>query len=121
MDIKIKNWINNISNEIQKIKILEIYKFILNNFHNLKTEIKWNQLFFIHKTTFIFAISYSQKYISLAPEKETMLFFDKKINYQKTTNLFKILNDEKIDFHLIKKMIEKNLKDKKEYKKFWRS
>ncbi len=122
----INEWIELIKNDFQRERIIEINNFIQKNFNNIKTEIKWNQLFYLlsKNGTFILAISISKNHISFAPENVAIKKFEnefKRNNYVYTKNIFKVDNNKNIDFELVKRIIKFNINDKKDLLSFWRS
>jgi len=103
-------------------RMKELLSWTQNEFH-LVPRLAWNQPMFTNKGTFIIAYSYSKNHISVAPEAVTLEKFKDdilKANYKPTTQIFRIPWNEKIDFSLLKKIIEFNIIDKDGYDKFWR-
>lgn len=90
----------------------------------LNLEIRWNQPMFVMDGTFILAFSASKNHFSISPEEKGVKEFadymaEHDISYSKM--LFRMPWDsEKIDYDLIKRMIDYNMEDKKGYDKFWR-
>ena len=118
-----QEWIENIENQNIKLRVEEIHNFVLNKFPQLHVEIKWNQLMFLLNQTFILALSVFKNHISIAPEKQTMILFDKRFREEKietTSMLFKIQHNREIPWRLIEDIVETNINDKKNSSKFWR-
>lgn len=106
-----------------QLKLKEILDWIKNQYPQLKEKVAWNQPMFTDHNTFIIAFSVSKKHIAIAPEKVTMDKFVKEIEssgYEASTMLFRIKWDDKIDYELLRKIIDFNIEDKKEHSKFWR-
>ncbi|HEL1618559.1 TPA: hypothetical protein TXL63_000358 [Streptococcus suis] len=73
--------------------------------------------------TFIIGFSVAKAHISIAPETVTMETFAKDIKeagYDATSNLFKIKEDQEVNWDLLRNIIAFNMEDKKGYDKFWR-
>jgi hypothetical protein len=106
-----------------QLKLKEILDWIKNQYPQLKEKVAWNQPMFTDHNTFIIAFSVSKKHIAIAPEKVTMDKFMKEIEssgYEASTMLFRIKWDDKIDYELLRKIIDFNIEDKKDHSKFWR-
>ncbi|QLK86906.1 iron chaperone [Staphylococcus sp. 17KM0847] len=106
-------------------KLKTVIDHILIDYPELTLEIKWNQPMLLLKEngTFILAFSKAKPHFAIAPEKYTRDYFDadiQKTGYQATKMFIKIKWTETVDYDLIYKMIDKNIKDKKDYTKFWR-
>lgn len=97
---------------------------IREDYPDLKLEIKWNQPMFVMDGTFILAFSASKNHFSISPEEKGVKEFsdymdEHDISYSKM--LFRMPWDpEKIDYALIKQVIDFNMEDKEGYEKFWR-
>lgn len=106
----------------QREKIGEILNHIKEKFPRLKEEIKWNQPMFTDHGTFIIGFSIAKKHIAVAPEPVTISYFEKEIKeagYSHTDGLFRIKWTDKVDFHLLNKIVAYNIEDKKDMTKFW--
>lgn len=111
-----------ITDEVKREKFYNFIKWIESEF-DLKLEIKYNQPFFTMQGTFILGLSASKNHFSVAPEVKAMEYFSDEIklsNYEQTTHLFRIKYKDDINYHLISRIINYNMQDKKDYKKFWR-
>lgn len=111
-----------IGNLENREKFIQLIEWVSNHF-DLTLEIKYNQPMFTMNGTFILAISALKNHISFAPEVKTMQIFHddfKQANIEQTSHLFKIKYNDVIDYELLKRVIEFNMKDKKGYPKFWR-
>lgn len=78
---------------------------------------------FIMNGTFIIGFSVAKNHISIAPEWVTMAIFTNDIkvaNYEATNNLFKIMENQEVDWKLLRNMIVFNMDDKKGYTKLRR-
>lgn len=116
-------FLDNIDVLDQREKIGEILNHIKEKFPRLKEEIKWNQPMFTDHGTFIIGFSIAKKHIAVAPEPVTISYFEKEIKeagYSHTDGLFRIKWTDKVDFHLLNKIVAYNIEDKKDMTKFWR-
>jgi len=106
-----------------KKKVKEILAYIEDHFQELEIVVKWNQPMFINHNTFIIAISYSKKHISIAPERKTLDHFEREYTqkgYARTKEYLLYPWDQPHDLELIKDMVAFNIEDKKDMTKFWR-
>ncbi|MGG1446491.1 iron chaperone [Bacillus subtilis] len=101
----------------------EVFTWIKNKYPNLHTEIKWNQPMFTDPGTFIIGFSVSKKHLAVAPEKVTITHVEDdivKAGYDYTKELVRIPWNGPVDFPLLEKMIEFNIRDKANCPTFWR-
>ncbi|NLM04954.1 MAG: iron chaperone [Clostridiales bacterium] len=101
----------------------EILNHVKEKFPQLKEEIKWNEPMFTDHGTFIIGFSIAKEHIAVAPEPAVISLFEKdikKAGYSHTKGLFRIKWKDKIDFHLLDRIIAYNIEDKKDMTKFWR-
>ena len=102
----------------------DLIQRVREDYPDLNLEIKWNQPMFVMDGTFILAFSASKNHFSVSPEEKGMREFqdymdEHDISYSKM--LFRMPWDpEKIDYALIKQVIDFNMEDKEGYEKFWR-
>lgn len=116
-------YLNNIKIDHQRIKIESLLNWIISEFPDLLPVIKWNQPMFTYNETYIFGISISKNHIAISPESATILKYSsqiKKSEYSYTDNLIRIKWEQEINYDLIKNLIEFQIKEKKDYKNFWR-
>ena len=101
----------------------EVLKWVAAGFPNLKPKIAWNQPMFTDHGTFIIAFSAARNHMSVAPEGAVINKFSEEIiksGYEHSKRLFRIPWDSPVDYALLKRVIEFNIKDKADYKVFWR-
>lgn len=118
-----QEFLNKVKNPVLKDRLEAIFAQIQQEFPSLTTEIKWNQPMFIMDGTFIIGFSSAKAHISIAPETVTMETFAKDIKeagYEATSNLFKIKEDQEVNWDLLRNIIAFNMEEKKGYEKFWR-
>ncbi|WP_029180119.1 iron chaperone [Streptococcus suis] len=119
----LQEFLNKVNNPVLKDKLATTFAQIQQEFPSLTTEIKWNQPMFIMDGTFIIGFSAAKAHISIAPETVTMETFAKdieKAGYEATSNLFKIREDQEVNWDLLRTIIAFNMEEKKGYDKFWR-
>lgn len=107
----------------QQEKLNEIFNWIENHYPELEPVIKWNQPMYQQHGTFIIGFSTAKKHIAVAPEKEALLEFKEDIEaagYSQTAMLFRIKWNEPVHYHLLQKIIDFNIEDKKDCQTFWR-
>lgn len=107
----------------QRTRTKEVLKWVINEFPDLVTVIKYDQPMFTDHNTFIIGFSLAKNHLSIAPEKKAINHFSKEIiksGYEYTTNLIKIPWTKAVDCSLLEKIIEYNISDKKDCSSFWR-
>jgi uncharacterized protein len=118
-----QDFINQISDINHQERIKEILSWISTNYPQLEERIAWNSPHFVSDGTFILAINHAKAHVSFVPEHVTISKFRDKIEknaYQATDFLFKIKWNQKVDYALLKEIIEFNIQDKKGLKTYWR-
>lgn len=121
--LKFDDYLNDIENKLQRDKMNEILAWVIDNYPNLKPEIKWNQPMFIDGQTYIIGFSISKKHFSISPEVKTITKFINEIEaagYDHTKNIIRVGWEQELDFELLSKMIDFNISDKAGFTKFWR-
>ena len=116
-------FLEKIGDEAQREKLTTLFQWILAEFPDLTTALKWNQPMFLDHGTFIIAFSVAKQHFSIAPETVTIHRFAdeiEKAGYTYTDNIIKIKWNAEIDYHLLKEMIAFNIIDKAETETFWR-
>lgn len=104
-------------------KLTQLFDWIDQTYPQLVKVIKWNQPMYTHHETFIIGFSVSKKHMAISPEPYLMELFKNEIElagYSSTSNLFRIKWDQEVDLGLMKKLIDFQIVDKKEFKGFWR-
>lgn len=118
-----KDYINSIENETNRSKFQKLLEFVVNEFPQLETVMKWNQPMFIDHGTYIIAFSVTKNHINIAPERAGMIHFDEMIKNSDvsfTKMLIQMKWTKPIDFNLIKEVIKYNIIDKEHTTSFWR-
>ncbi|MBD8837368.1 MULTISPECIES: iron chaperone [unclassified Paenibacillus] len=116
-------FIARIDNPEHQARTEEVLNWITEKFPNLKQKIAWNQPMFTDHDTFIIGFSVSKQHLAVAPEKAGINRFSEEITqagYDHTKELVRMKWKQEIDFSLLERMIEFNIKDKAECSTFWR-
>ncbi len=90
---------------------------------DFKKEIKWNQPMYTYKGTFIISAVPYKKHIALAVEVAPLEMYREELTnagYKVGKATISIPWGSVIDHDLMKKLIDKQLEDKKDFTKFWR-
>lgn len=101
----------------------EVLTWIKDKYPNLGTEIKWSQPMFTDHGTFIIGLSVSKKHLAVAPESITITHVEddiKKAGYGYTKELIRIPWSGSVEYSLLERMIEFNIRDKANCTTFWR-
>lgn len=78
---------------------------------------------FLDHGTYIIAFNVTKKHINVAPERATMVYFDKELKNSDvvlTKMLIQLKWGKEIDFDLLKKVINHNIIEKEHTETFWR-
>lgn len=101
----------------------EVLTWITDKYPNLKKEIKWNQPMFTDHGTYIIGFSVSKKHLAVAPESVTITHVEDdivKAGYDYTKEIIRIPWKSQVDYTLLEKMIDFNIKDKANCTTLWR-
>ncbi|WP_188208103.1 iron chaperone [Alkalibacillus aidingensis] len=118
-----EDFLANIDQPQHRARVEEVLDWIAQKFPDLKPEFKWNQPMFTDHGTFIIGFSVSKKHMAVAPEREGIIRFSEEIieaGYDHTKMLVRFPWDRPVDYSLLEKMIEFNIKDKEDCATFWR-
>jgi len=117
------DYINGIDNPDHQLKLEEVLTWVSEKYPNLEQLIKWNTPMFADHGTFIIGIDAAKKHMSFAPELVTMEQFEEEISqagYSATKGLFRIKWNQDLNYELLEKIIDFNIKDKADCETFWR-
>ncbi|AKS68012.1 frataxin; iron chaperone [Staphylococcus schleiferi] len=119
------DFLETIDKETHREKLKNVIQTILENYPELTMEIKWNQPMLLYKNngTFILGFSKAKPHFAIAPEKYTLdTFADdiKAAGYQMTKMFLKIKWTDEVNYDLLYRIIDFNIKDKKDSSSFWR-
>lgn len=112
-----------IDNPDHRYRTEEILMWVATKYPHLEPHIKWNTPMFIDHGTFIIGLSTAKHHLSISPEEAGIMHFADNIaqaGYSATKGLFRIPWNEPVNYELLTKMIEFNIKDKTEHTNFWR-
>ena len=118
-----EEFLQGIDDPSQRDRTEEVLGWIAKTYPHLEPVIKWKQPMFTDHGTYIIGFSVAKKHMSVAPEQVTMTRFEKDIEqagYEHTKELFRIKWNSPVDYGLLEKMIEFNIKDKTDCTTFWR-
>ncbi len=118
-----KLYLDSIVNLEHREKMKSLLKWIQNQYQDLIPVIKWNQPMFVLGDTFIIGFSVSKQHIAISPEAYGIQEFSERIQssgYTHTSNLFRILWNQEIDYELISEMIRFKMFDKAGSDSFWK-
>jgi uncharacterized protein len=116
-------FLSGIDDPFQRERTEEVLSWIITNYPNLKTEIKWKQPMFTDHGTYIIGFSVAKKHLAVAPESVTISHVEDdivKAGYDYTKELIRIPWNGPVDYSLLEKMIDFNIKDKATCSTFWR-
>ncbi|CAD7360807.1 MULTISPECIES: iron chaperone [Staphylococcus] len=119
------DFLETIDKEAHREKLKKVLQTILENYPELTMEIKWNQPMLLYKDngSFILGFSKAKPHFAISPEKYTLdTFADdiKAAGYQMTKMFMKIKWTDEVNYDLIYRIIDFNIKDKKDSTSFWR-
>lgn len=117
-----KDYFDTVDN-IQTLKLQEIMQWIIDNYPKLGRRVAWNQPVFTDHGTFIIGFSLAKAHISVAIERVGMKKFEQGFiedDYSFGKQMFRIGIDQKVDYGLLKDIIDFNIEDKKDCQTFWR-
>ncbi len=112
-----------IDNSEHRERMEEILAWITDTSTDLEPHIKWNTPMFSDHGTFIIGLSTAKHHISISPEEAGITHFADDIEqagYSATKGLFRIPWNKPVDYELLEKVIEFNIRDKADYTNFWR-
>ncbi len=117
-------YLDTIKVDEHKSVISGLLAWVINKYPMLDHKIAWNQPHFVHNGTFIIAFAHAKQHFSVAPEYKAISEFKKDIRdseYLSTNFIFKIKWRQPINYDLISRIIEFNMKDKAGMKTYWRT
>lgn len=118
-----KEYLAGIDHPDHRNRTEEVLAWVVKRFPNLEPQIKWNTPMFTDHGTYIIGFSTAKQHMSVSPEEAGIAHFADdiaKAGYSATKGLFRIPWKELVNYELLEKMIEYNIKDKADYTGFWR-
>ena len=116
-------FLERISEPEHRIKTGEVLSWVAEQFPGLGRRIAWNQPMFTDHGTFIIAFSVAKAHLAVGPEAEVIRHFGediKKAGYASSRMLFRIPWRSKVDYELLRRIIEYTVEDKKDCPTFWK-
>ncbi|MNM11689.1 hypothetical protein D3C81_218520 [compost metagenome] len=101
----------------------DVLTWVSEKFPHLVPKIAWKQPMFTDHDTFIIGFSVSKQHMAVAPEKAGIARFSDEIvqsGYDHTKELIRIRWEHPVDFALLERIIEFNIRDKADCSTFWR-
>lgn len=118
-----EEYLETIKDEEHKKIMGELFEYIEAEFPMLQKKVGWNQPMYTDHGTFIIAFSMAKQHFSVNPEMAGIEFFQDEITkngYTSTKGIFRIPWNGEINYELIHKIIEFNIREKADYTAFWR-
>lgn len=116
-------YLAHIDNPEHRERTEEVLAWVTKKFPQLMPKMAWNQPMFTDHGTFIIGFSIAKHHLAVAPERVVIQHFSDEIvqaGYDHTKELVRIRWERPVDFSLLEKMIEFNIKDKADCTTFWR-
>jgi uncharacterized protein YdhG (YjbR/CyaY superfamily) len=116
-------YLAHIDNPQHRARTEEVLTWVTKKFPNLEPQIKWNKPTFTYHGTYIIMFATAKNHLSILPEEKTMVHFADEIaqaGYSASSRLFRIQWTEPVNYELLEKIIEFNIKDKADCSTFWR-
>lgn len=116
-------YLAHIDNPEHRERTEEVLAWVTKKFPELMPKMAWNQPMFTDHGTFIIGFSIAKPHLAVAPERVVIQHFSDEIvqaGYDHTKELVRIRWERPVDFSLLEKMIEFNIKDKADCTTFWR-
>jgi uncharacterized protein len=116
-------YLAHIDNPQHRARTEEVLTWVTKKFPNLEPQIKWNKPTFTDHGTYIIMFDTAKNHLSILPEEEAMVHFADEIaqaGYSASSRLFRIKWTEPVNYELLEKIIEFNIKDKADCSTFWR-
>lgn len=102
--------------------MVEVLEWVKSNYPDLELRISWNQPLFTHHGTYIIGFSAAPKHMAMAPERHTMIHFEKLMNDRGTDHGKMFARQpfaKPFDYELAKALIDYQLETKKDVTSFW--
>lgn len=118
-----QEYLSTIENLEHRARMMEIFEWIAEKYSKLVPKIAWNQPMYTDHGTFIIAFSIAQKHLAIAPEKVAIQYFEKDIKdagYDHSKELIRVKWKQGMNYDLLEKIIDYNIREKAECETFWR-
>ena len=117
------DYLAKIENPRHRERTAALLAWVAEEYPELEPRIAWNQPMFTYHGTFIIGLSVAGKHLAIAPEKAGIQHFSRDIlqsGYDHSQQLIRIPWDHAVDYSLLKRIVDYNIKDKAGCKTFWR-
>ncbi|KWZ72571.1 hypothetical protein HMPREF3198_01929 [Winkia neuii] len=104
-------------------KYRSLLEWVATEFPELEPVVKWNKPMFTLEGTFIFGLYSATKHMSVAVEGNIFKEFLPAIDasgYTHGKKLFRIRYDQPVDYALLKRILSRQIEDKRGWDKFWK-
>lgn len=101
----------------------EVLDWVTQKYPHMQHKIGWNQPMFTDHGTFIVGFSVSKKHLAVSSERAGIINFSDEIvkaGYEHSKDLMRFPWGKPIDYNLLQRMIEFNIKEKADMTAFWR-
>lgn len=115
--------IEKIDHQEHKKRYEEILLWMDEKYPQLERQFKWSTPMYADHGTFIIAFKPTKHHIAFTPEYKGIQEFEEELierNYQYGSMNINIKWDQEVPYDLFKKIIDFNIKDKKDCKTYWR-
>lgn len=116
-------YLGQIENPQHRMRVEQVLCWVAENYPVLQPRIAWNQPMFTDHNTFIIAFSVAKRHLAVAPEKAAIYHFSDEIiqaGYSHSSQLLRMEWDKMVDYALLEKIINYNIKEKAGCVSFWR-
>lgn len=118
------DFLANLNNDNQRNKLIDVFDWIDMTFLKLEKRISYGQPTYTDHGTFIISFAAFKHYIYINSEMVVVDAFEtliKNLGYELGKGIIKVKNDLQIDFELLRRIINKQVEEKKDCQKFWRT
>ena len=118
-----EDYLAKLENAEHRARLEEIFHWIAETFPRLQPKVAWNQPMFTDHGTFIIAFSSAKKHLAASPERSAIQYFSHEIHragYEHSLELIRFPWDRPVDFDLLARIIDYNIREKKDCSTFWR-
>lgn len=118
-----EEYLQTIPDDFQRTRLSLIFTEIEETFPRLEGRIAWNQPMYTDHGTFIIAFSRSKNHISVGQEKAEIDEFSERVKaagYSHGKMLWRIANNQEVDYELLKQIISYTIDQKRDCTTFWR-
>lgn len=122
MDV-FREYFEDIDDPQHRGRVESVLRWVMETFPQLVPRMGWNQPMFTDHGTFIIGFSIAKHHLAIAPEQEAIQHFSEelgKAGYDHSKELIRVNWDAPVDYALLESIISFNIKEKADYKLFWR-